>query len=158
MQKNKRGQVNAAGIVGILVAVIVGMIALAISYRTVDTATTDMYSNATEYGLMFGANNQIKLAHTGLQASSHVTIANSSSSVDGYYLPATNYSVTYATGVITNVSSMNGSYTVLNATYTYYKDTAIQSGLTRTVIVFLPVMFAVAIILFLVGKGLMGKK
>jgi len=155
MQKNKRGQLNTAGIVGILVVVIVGIVMLAISYRTVDTATTNLYANATDSGEMFDANNQIQLSHTGLAASSHVTIVNSTGS---FTLPATNYTVNYNTGVITNSSNMNVSYTVLDLTYTYYTDTAIQSGLTRTVIVFLPIMLAVAIILFVVGKGLMGKK
>ena len=158
MQKNKRGQLNTAGIVGILVVVIVGIVMLAISYRTVDTATTNLYANATDSGEMFDANNQIQLSHTGLAASSHVTIVNYTADVGTYILPATNYTVNYNTGVITNNTAMNDSFTVLNATYTYYQDTAIQSGLTRTVIVFLPVMFAVAIILFVVGKGLMGKK
>jgi len=156
--QNKRGQIGVGGIVGIMVVVIVGLIMLAISYKTIDTATTDLYSNATEVGKTFDANSQLQLAQSGLAASSHVTIVNYTADVGTYILPATNYTVNYNTGVITNNTAMNDSFTVLNATYTYYQDTAIQSGLTRTVIVFLPVMFAVAIILFVVGKGLMGKK
>lgn len=137
---NKKGQV---AIVGTAIALIVGMVALSIIWSMVSTSTTNLYANATDTEKTWSVNT-IMLSNDGVVENSYVLITNASDAT--LIMPAVNYTVTYNTGKIVNATDLP-EFNKVNITYTYWEDTAIRSGMTRTIITFIAPLFAVALIL-----------
>lgn len=137
---NKKGQV---AIVGTAIALIVGMVALSIIWSMVSTSTTNLYANATDTEKTWSANT-IMLSNDGVVENSYVLITNASDAT--LIMPAVNYTVTYNTGKIVNATDLP-EFNKVDITYTYWEDTAIRSGMTRTIITFIAPLFAVALIL-----------
>jgi len=138
---NKKGQV---AIVGTAIAIIVGMVALSMIWSMVQTSTTNLYSNATDTEKSWDSANTIMLANDNIVEKSYVLITNASDAT--LIMPVVNYTVTYNTGKIVNASDLP-EFSKVNVTYTYWEDTAIRSGLTRTLITFIAPIFGIALLL-----------
>jgi len=137
---DKKGQTEM--IVVILVSVIIGVIALSVVFSFIRDNALDM-QDVTEEAITLDANYIGTTLYDQLQA--YPAIMNAS----GKTMGTTICNATLATGRIA-CSSVNASTTSITANYTYMPD-GYLSGTSRTMVSTIPILFAVAILVFVAG-------
>jgi len=146
--KNKKGQLGTT-IIGIGVVLIIGVIIASIMYSQVDNQT----SQTTVTDDQFTASNSSCVDITDKCIYSVTSVENGTGS---YTVTSGNYStckvnsgLRWDDGLLVSDDLVNGQ--TLNATYTEIDCGYISSGLTRTIVNYLPVLLAVALLIFLAG-------
>ena len=145
MEKKGQGGVFAVFLIPIITVILLGIIWSTVQTATVPTSVTNESFTGVE-------NTYVALTYDDMAAVSAVR-----NSTHNALTVTTDYVVNLAAGSI-NITTAGGGNGTCYADYTYKDDSYMDSSIGRTIIGYLPVIFAVVILIFIAGFVVLKKR